>query len=118
MQVAETKPFARCSLAERSEGKHVLPEHAYNPPMVKPYRPGVEARAAILGELRRREDAGLTVTVRALAEALRMKRSTLADHLATMRRAGLVVANPGRNGGHKLTDAGKIATDGGLTKPD
>lgn len=86
--------------------------------MTRPYRPGVEARRAILLELRRREDAGLPCTVRALATALGMPRSTAAEHLATMRDAGLVVAIAGRKGGHRLTMAGKIATDYPLTMPD
>lgn len=86
--------------------------------MTRPYRPGVEARRLILRELRRRENAGAPATVRAIAEAVGMPRSTAAEHLATLRDAGLVVAIAGRNGGHKLTDAGKIATDYPLTMPD
>lgn len=89
-----------------------------SPAMVKPYRPGVEARDAILRELRRREDAVLPTTVRALADALDMPRSTVAFHLATLRRAGMVRANPGRLGRYELTESGRIATDGGLTNLD
>lgn len=96
----------------------VQPKAVTLPPMVKPYRPGVEARDAILRELRRREDAGEPTTVRAIALALGMKRSTAALHMATLRDAGLVMAHPGRIGRHELTLAGRIATDTHLTNMD
>lgn len=86
--------------------------------VMKAYKPGIEARSAILRELRRREDAGEPTTVRALAEALDMKRSTVAFHLATLREAGMVKANTGRMGRHELTNSGKIATDTPLTNLD
>lgn len=77
----------------------------------KPDHRGVAARAAILRELRRRLDAGEPATVRALALALAMPPSTAGEHVATLRRAGMVTTRAGRYGGLGLTDAGRIATD-------
>lgn len=85
---------------------------------MKAYRPGVEARRAILRELRRREDSGeRPPSLADLALILGgVEESTASRHLSTLRNAGLIVRDPQRYRSWRLTNAGKIATDTPLTK--
>lgn len=90
------------------------------PPMVKPYRPGVEARDVILRELRRREDARPKLPPPSLSDLAALlggvEESTVSRHLSTLRKAGAVERDPQRYRSWRLTDAGRIATDTPLTK--
>lgn len=80
-------------------------------PMVKPYRPGIEARRAILRELRRRLDSDEPpATSRQLAEVAGLSAGQCWQHLRTLMDAGLVARNPKRRAGYILTPAGEIAT--------
>ena len=80
--------------------------------VVKPYRPGVEARAALLRELRRREsDRAPAPSAARLARELSWPRSTLDEHVTTLCRLGWTTRTIGRNGAIHLTDAGRNAAD-------
>lgn len=81
--------------------------------MVKPYKPGIEARDAILREIRRREDAGeKPPTTRELAALIGRAHTTAMRHVRTLERVGLVQhVGRGRNQETHLTEAGRIATD-------
>ena len=81
-------------------------------PMVKPYRPGVEARRAILKELRRRELAGEPAPSAVLvASVLGMPRTTVSRHVENLRRLGWASTTTGRSAVITLTDAGRNAAD-------
>lgn len=81
-----------------------------SPSMVKPYRPGVEARRAILRELRRRELAGEPApSALALAAALGMSKSAVNRYVLSMVEWGWMTTRAGRRGGVFLTDEGRIA---------
>lgn len=83
--------------------------------MVKPYRPGVEARRAILMELRRRELAGEPApSLSELADAIGMSTGGTHRHVRTMRDAGLLTTRRGNSGYIALTDSGQIAADAAL----
>lgn len=80
--------------------------------MVKPYRPGVEARRAILLELRRRELAGEPApSASELARALDWPRTNVTFHVARLRRLGWATATRGRYAHVMLTDAGRNAAE-------
>lgn len=80
--------------------------------MVKPYRPGVEARQRILYAIRSAEDRGERVTLDMLAARLDYRRATVAYHVGTLRKAGLLTTRRGPvEGSIALTVAGRIATD-------
>lgn len=78
--------------------------------MTKLYRPGVDARRAILLELRRRELAGKPApSAVALAADFGVPRSTLQRHVATLARWGWVTTRAGRAGCILLTEEGRSA---------
>jgi DNA-binding MarR family transcriptional regulator len=78
--------------------------------MVKAYRPGVEARHAILRELRRMELARLPApSVVTLAAALGEPRSTTDHHVVAMVRMGWLTRTTGRTAAVYLTDIGRNA---------
>ena len=81
--------------------------------MVKAYEPGVEARKAIMAEIRRREDAGEDPpTTRELASLIRRSQPTALDHVHTLLGAGLLEQRgKGRHKKTYLTNAGRICTD-------
>lgn len=78
---------------------------------MKAYRPGVEARRAILKELRRRELAGEPAP--SIVE-LKLLAGGAYRHVRTMRDAGLLTTRRGNKGYIALTDAGRIAADSSL----
>lgn len=83
-----------------------------SPAMVKPYRPGVAARRAILQELRLRELAGEPAPSAAkLARESGWPRSTISFHVVNLVRLGWATVTTGRNGAIQLTDAGRNAAD-------
>ena len=76
------------------------------------YERGRRARAAILAELRRGEDAGEDApSLRELARAIGLPMATTHRHLVILRRAGLVSVDAERGEGVELTRAGRRATD-------
>lgn len=83
--------------------------------MVKPYAPGIEARRAILRELRRRELANEPEpSIRALALVAGLSRRQTDRYLEEMVDAGLLsmLRRMGRGGAAVgLTDAGRLAAD-------
>lgn len=79
--------------------------------VMKAYRPGVEARRAILRELRRRELAGEPAP--SLAD-LKLLMGGAYRHVRTMRDAGLLTTRRGNKGYIALTEAGRIAADASL----
>lgn len=83
--------------------------------MVRAYRPGIEARRAILAELRRREIAAEAPPgVRELGRKVDQTLRPLRAHLAHLTRDGLVTVTQGRGrtpGAVSLTDAGRHAAD-------
>lgn len=86
-----------------------------SPVMTRPYRPGIEARRAILRELRRRELAGDTPpSLRDLAESIGLSTGGTHRHIRTMRDAGLLTTRRGNSGYIALTDAGQLAADASL----
>lgn len=83
--------------------------------MTRPYRPGVEARRAILLELRRRELAGEPApSLSELAATAGLSTGGAHRHVRTMRDAGLLTTRRGQSGYIALTDAGRIAADTSL----
>lgn len=81
-------------------------------PGMKAYKPGVEARRAILKELRRRELAGEPAPSAArLARELSWPRSTLDEHVTTMVRLGWATRTIGRNAAIHMTDTGRQVAD-------
>lgn len=77
---------------------------------MKPYKPGILAKQAILRELRRRELAGEPPpSVVALAVALGEPRSSTDHHVAAMAAMGWVTRTRGRTAAVSLTDFGRIA---------
>lgn len=82
---------------------------------MKPYRPGIEARRAILQELRRRELADEPApSIRALALSACLSRRQIDRYLEEMTDAGLLtmVRRMGRGGAVVgLTDAGRLSAD-------
>ena len=80
--------------------------------MVKPYKPGVDARRAILLELRRRELAGEpAASMRALAAVVNLGSTSVWRHVASMRKMGWVSTTPGRTGAVRLSEEGRNAAD-------
>jgi len=82
-------------------------------PPLKWTRPqGDEARASILVELLRREQAGeQPPTLRELGELLGVHRVTVREHLVLLREAGLVIWQPRKWRTLALTDAGRMAAE-------
>lgn len=86
-----------------------------SPIMTRPYRPGVEARRAILLELRRRELAGEPApSIYALARAVGLTYSPTRRHLSLLAADGLIAWTPTRgshSAGATLLPAGRHAAD-------
>lgn len=81
-----------------------------SPPMVKPYKPGVDARRAILRELRRRELAGEPApSTRELAPIVGLGPTSIWRHVASMRAMGWASVTTGRTGAVYLTEEGRNA---------
>ncbi len=84
-------------------------------PMVKPYRPGIEARRAILRELRRRELAGEPApSINQLAAAIDLTYTPTRQHLIHLAADGLIEWAPtrgSRTAGPRLSAAGRHAAD-------
>ena len=81
--------------------------------MVKAYEPGVEARKAIMAEIRRREDAGEDPpTYRELGARIGRSYTTAREHVKTLVEVGLLQqSGEGRNRKVALTASGRICTD-------
>lgn len=77
--------------------------------MVRPTRPGRDARRKITPVLRRAGDAGLSAA--AVAAATGLSEGTVRHHLSTMQEAGAVEAVEGWPTLYRLSTAARIVTD-------